>query len=334
MKVGLLVLLTCFTRSLAATPKEYEAWFGSSSNGLAMSSSDAAAWARSESAKLADSGITVPALQNLRNTLYLTLNNGLGLSLPEVRQWILPLAYAHSSPQKLGSLFQTLWLNFLSFGGLDLPKSEAQSRAIDLSLRQVEPEVVKALYGMLYGTYGLNLPQPLARTTAIEQAAAGADAATFKEAYLSAQKRGLPQSSCLAEASREAVKATLQGLVRRHAKDTIPYTAAEFQSHYGDSWLNEWLSSPLEQRVAQDGFEYTAAGFAQYYGSSWVAQWSSSKVATQVRIAPDGKHYTMKEFADYYKNDWQKLWEKAPETRCQECLPYPDQSHEDLVVQV
>jgi hypothetical protein len=328
MKAALgLVLIVSLSHAFAATPKEYENWFASSMNGLGLSSSDAAAWSRAESAKLADCGITIPALQSLRNTLYLTLNNGLGLSLAEVRQSILPLAYAHSSPEKLGSLFQTLWLNFNN-----LPKSEAQSRAIDLSLRQAEPAVLKALWQTLYGSSGLNLPRALAQTTAIEQAVAGADATTFQVAYLSAQRRGLPQSSCLAEASREAVKASLQSLVRRHAKDTIPYTAAEFQSHYGDAWLNEWLSSPLEQRVAPDGFEYTAASFAEYFGSSWVARWSSSKVATQVRIAQDGKHYTMKEFADFYKDGWQQLWAKAPETRCQECAPYPEQTSNAMVV--
>jgi hypothetical protein len=321
------VLLTCITGCLGASPKEYESFFYAS-KGLDMSSSDAAALARDESTKLADSGVTVPTLQLLRDVLYSSTSNGLDLSMPEVRKWILPLAYAHSSPEQLRSLFKTLY----SSGDLDLSKGEAQSRAIELSLRQVEPEGLKAFYQMIYSRSGLDFPKADAQKTAIEQAAAGADAETFKQVYLLAKKKGLPQSGCIAEASREAVKATLQGQVRRHAKDTIPYTADAFQSYYGDAWFSEWVSSPLEQRVAQDGFEYTAARYLEHYGSSWVAQWASSKVATQVRIAQDGKHYTMKEFADYYKDDWQKLWEKAPEARCQECAPYPAKTSQDMVV--
>jgi hypothetical protein len=330
MKAGVsLVLITSLTYAWAATPQDYENWFGSSS-GLAMSSSDAAALARSEAGKLADSGITIPTLQSFRDVL--SSSSGLGLAMPVVRQMIFRQAYGHSSPEKLGGLYNVLVGGWWSAGGLSLSKSDAQSQALDLSLRQTEPELLKALYEVLYGTFGLQLPQADSQATAIEQAAAGADPTTFKQAYLVAQKKGLPPASCTAEASREAVNAALQGLVRRHAKDAAPYTAAEFQSHYGDKWLNEWLSSPFEQRIAQDGFEYTAASFAQHYGSSWVAQWANSKVATQVRIAQDGKKYTMKEFSDYYKDDWQKLWAQAPETRCQECAPYPGQSDEAMVV--
>lgn len=329
MKTGVgLVLVAFLTHAFAATPKEYETWFGSSYNGLGLSSSEAASLARTESAKLADSGITIPTLQKIRTVLYLS-TDGLGLSMPEVRQWILPLAYAHASPEKLGALFKALWLSGCT-GCMQLPKSEAQSRAIELSLRQAEPEVLRALYQVLY--IGLGIPRTEAQKLAIEQAAAGADAATFKAAYAQARTRGLSPTSCAAIASREAVKATFQGLVRRHAKDAVPYTAAEFQIHYGDSWLNEWLASPFEQRVAQDGLEYTAVVFAEYYGSSWVSHWASCKVATQVRIAPDGNKYSMKEFADYYKEDWQRLWDKAAETRCQECSPYPSQSSQDMVV--
>jgi hypothetical protein len=330
MKTGVgLVLIAFLTRAFAATPQEYEAWFRAS-NGLAMSSSDAAAWARSYSANLAASGVTVPALQKLRDVMY--SSSGLGLTLPVVRQNILLQAYEHASPEKLGALYNLLYGGWWTSGGLSLPKSEAQSRALDLNLRRTEPELLKALYEVLYGTFGLQLPQAESQKTAIEQSAAGADPAKFKETYLSAKKKGLPPATCTAEASREAVKANLQGLVRRHAKDTVPYSAAEFQSHYGDGWLNEWLSSPFEQRVAQDRFEYTAASFAEHYGSSWVVQWANSKVATQVRVAQDGKHYTMKEFADYYRDAWQNLWDQAPEMSCLECAPYPAQGHEDIVV--
>lgn len=328
MKASVVALLfTCITRCLGATPKEYEAFFYSS-KGLDMSSADAAALARTESIKLADSGVTVSTLQQLRDVLYSSTSSGLDLAKPEVRKWVLPLAYAHSRPDKLQFLFKTLY----SSGDLDLSKVEAQSRAIELSLRQVEPDSLKALYHVIYSRSGLDFSKADAQKTSIEQAAVGADAETFKQVYLLARQKGLPQSSCIAEASREAVKATLQGLVRRHAKDTIPYTAAQFQSYYGDAWFSEWGSGPSEQRVAEDGFEYTAASFAEHYGSSWAAKWASSKVATQVRIAQDGKHYTMKDFADYYKDEWQNLWEKAPETRCQECAPYPSEIRQDVVV--
>lgn len=307
--------------ALGATPQQYEAWFRSS-DGLSLSAGDAATLAKNEASSLDVCGVTVPALQELRNVLY--LKTSLGLSMVDVRAKLLPLAYQHVNATKLSEFFAVLSGNWWTAGGLSLPVADSQSRAVELAQMRAEPEQLRSLYLMFYGYTGLQLPQRDAQVAAIEQTAAGSDAAAFQQAYLALQKAGKSAAECMAEAKRKGVAGNLQGVARRYAKDTQPYTAEEFQKFYaGDLWFAEWMAGPVEQRVDKnDQHEYTAASFKEYYGSSWITTWANSKIATQVRLSADRKPYTMVEFQQYYKETWQKVWASAPETRCAECGPY------------
>lgn len=317
MKKAILLLL-CATAS-AVTPAEYEAFFRSPT-GLSLSASEAASLAKTEATMLDQSGVTVESLQALRDVLY--KSSGLNLNIADVRAQIFRLAYQKVSALKLQALYDILSGNWWTAGGLTLPVAEAQSRSMELAVRKTEPEQLRAIYEVLYGSFGLQLPQKDSQVAAMEQAAAGADPATFKSTYLAAKKAGKNPGDCMAAASASAVQANMQGLARRFAKDAEPYTASGFQSHFQGSWLSEWLSSPIETRVGADQHEYTAAEFSEYYGAGWVAQWANSKVATQVRFAKDRKPYTIKEFLEYYPTDWQSQWAAAAIAPCQECRPF------------
>jgi len=317
-----LALFLLIAVAVSTTPQQYEAWFRSS-DGLFLGAPDAATLAKNEAASLDLCGVTVPALQELRNALYLK-SSGLGLSIADVRTKLLPLAYQHVNASKLSEFYSVLSGNWWTSGGLALSVADSQSRAIELSTMRAEPEQLRGLYLMLYGYTGLQLPQQQSQVTAIEQAAAGSDAAAFQQTYLALQKAGRSAADCLAEAKKKGVAANLQGATRRYAKDAQPYTAEEFQKFYpGDQWLSEWISGPIEQRVDKnDLHEYTATSFKEYYGATWLTNWATSKVATQVRLSADRKPYTMLEFQQYYKDSWQKVWASSPETRCAECGPY------------
>jgi len=208
-----------------------------------MTSSDAARLAAQEAPKLTQCAITVPMLQALRDTMYADVSaNGLDLSMTQMRPFLLPVAYQQVEPANLASLFSTLY----STNGVDMLKSDARSRAIELAKLQVDASNLQSLFSALYATSGLDLPKKDAQQQALELVAAlelldlgaflalaGANATQLKLAYQGFTRMGKSKQDALQAAIPEAVLAGFNGLARRHALDTTPYTAAEFQTHYG-----------------------------------------------------------------------------------------------------
>lgn len=285
--------------------------FFASSNGLSMNSADAMKLATQEAGKLTQCGIDVSSLKKLRDTMYTT--SGMDLSLTQVRQALLDVAYQQVTPEDLLSMYRTLYAT----DGVDLLKSDAQTRAIELAKKQVDASTLKSLYSTLYSISGLDLPKKDAQVNALELALAGANATQLKVAYRGFIQMGKTKQAALQAAIPEAVLAGFHGLARRHAQDTKPYTAAEFQDYYHSNWVSSWSSAVQEERVANDHHAYTIAEFDMYYKDS--RYWTQAKTATQKRLAADGKAYTMEEFEQYYQNSWQQEFEAAPVLPCEEC---------------
>jgi len=310
--IALLLLGSLVSCELEVTPSDLANFFASS-KGLSMTSSDAAKLAAQEAPKLTHCAITVSMLQALRDTMYVSTQHGLDLSVTQIRQFLLPVAYQQVEPANLASLFSTLY----STNGVDMQKSDAQSRAIELAELQVDASNLQSLFSALYATSGLDLPKKDAQQQALELAVAGANATQLKLAYQGFTRMGKSKQDALQAAIPEAVLAGFNGLARRHAQDTTPYTAAEFQMHFGGDWESIWAKSPQEERVANDHHAYGIADFIKYYKDSWY--WSEAKTATQKRLADDGKPYTMEEFQQYYTSTWQQKWLGAPVLPCAEC---------------
>jgi len=302
----------------ALQQKELEDWLVSS-NGLAMTASEAADAASQHWNALAHCGVEIRNLQSLKDTL--SDKGSIDLSLPEIRSQIFLLAEQHVAGEKLQQLYWALSASYTLGGGLGLPKDQARTMMHLLALKKAEPDQLRELYKVMYGYYGLGFAKSLAQTTSIQLAQAGANAATFKTTYLENAKRG--QSVAIAEASKEAVVQDLAGLVRRYALDVKPYTASEFLQHYGEgAWMNQWLDSPLEKKISNDRRAYTANQFSRHFPSTWEPMYKGSPEATQLRLAQDGKVYSMAEYQQYYGDQWHDKWNVSPELSCKECAPY------------
>lgn len=274
--------------------------FFRSANGLSLLSTDAAKLANSEASYLTECGVTVPALQALRDAMYTP--SMLNLDLKTVRARLLPLAYQHTPPAVLNAFFQDL----RSVSGLGMLTSEAQMGAITLATQHAQPWEPKALYQVLSGIVGL--PRTQAQQTALTYAAAGADPSTLNIVFQSSKRAGMGRDAALDKALSAAVVAELYGLPGRYANDGALYTAAEFQRYYGTQWFREWQAAPEEKRTAEDGKDYRASEFALYFGSSWNTKWATSPVANLRRIASDGYTYTLQQFQQHYKDTWQAEW--------------------------
>jgi len=276
-----------------------------------MSNSDAVNLAAKEAPKLTECGIDVSKLQALRDAMYQT--SSMDMSMTQIRQSLLDVAYQQVAPANLLDLYRTLY----STNGVDLQKSDAQSRAIELAKKQVDAATLQTLFSALYATSGLDLQKKDAQVNALELALAGANATQLKLAYKGFTKMGKTKQAALQASIPEAVLAGFYGLARRHAQDTKPYTAAEFQDYFKGNWVSLWSSAIQEERVANDHHAYTVADFVKYYKDSWY--WTQATTATQKRLAADGKTYTMEEFQQYYGNSWQTEFESAAVLPCAEC---------------
>eukprot|EP00440_Ansanella_granifera_P045773 gb/GFBE01049584.1/.p1 GENE.gb/GFBE01049584.1/~~gb/GFBE01049584.1/.p1 ORF type:complete len:335 (+),score=66.44 gb/GFBE01049584.1/:1-1005(+) len=323
----LLGALTQF--SVALQPKELEDWLASS-EGLAMSRDEAAASTSQYWNSLAMCGVEIKQLQSLKDVLY--DHSGIDLGMSELRSKLMTVAEQHVSPAKLAQLYQVLSTGYTLYGGLALPKPQAQSLTIELAIRRAEPDQLKALYQVMYGYSGLGFPQKQAQQSSIELAVAGADAAQFKATYSARVAQRATADMAFEDASFAAVSQNLQGLQRRYAADGALYTAPHFRDYYGQgAWLTPWGSSPLEKRMSSDRRAYTASQFSRHF-RSWQSVWEASQEATQVRLAEDGKPYTMLEYQQYYGSRWQEKWYMAPELACKECAPYATLTKEAVLV--
>lgn len=316
------LLLAFLLPCAAVTPIELSTFFASS-KGLSMTSSDAAKLADQEAPKLTQCGITVPQLQALRDVMYST--SKLDLSITSIRSNLLPVAYQKVNPDDLALMYRTLYAT----DSVDMQKSDAQSRSIELVKKQVDAATLKSLFSALYATSGVDLPKKDAQARALELSLGGANSTQLKTAYQGFRHMGKSVQDSLQAAIPESILAGFHGLARRHAEDTVPYTAAEFQQYFGSSWTSKWATAPQEERVANDHHAYDIADFDTYYKDAYY--WTSAKTATQKRLAEDGKPYTMKEFSDYYGNTWQQSWMTGPVLPCAECAA---SASESLIINV
>eukprot|EP00746_Dinoflagellata_sp_MGD_P142950 gnl/MRDRNA2_/MRDRNA2_75837_c0_seq1.p1 gnl/MRDRNA2_/MRDRNA2_75837_c0~~gnl/MRDRNA2_/MRDRNA2_75837_c0_seq1.p1 ORF type:complete len:357 (+),score=80.16 gnl/MRDRNA2_/MRDRNA2_75837_c0_seq1:106-1071(+) len=321
MPAALVVLLGSLLQCAAVTPTELSTFFASS-KGLSMPSSDAAKLANQEAPKLTQCGITVPQLQALRDVMYSP--SKLDLSITSIRSNLLPVAYQKVNPDDLAEMYRTLYAT----DSIDMQKSDAQSRSIELVKKQVDAATLKSLFSALYATSGVDLPKKDAQAQALELSLSGANSTQLKIAYQGFKHMGKPTQDALQAAIPESILAGFHGLARRHAQDTVPYTAAEFQQYFGSSWVSKWATAPQEERVANDHHAYDVADFDKYYTDPWY--WTQAKTATQKRLAEDGKAYTMKEFSDYYGSTWQQSWMTGPVLPCAECAS----ASESLIINV
>jgi len=203
---------------------------------------------------------------------------------------------------------------------LDLQKSDAQTRAMYFVKYNIDAATMKSLFSALYAPSGVDLPKKDAQLQAMQLSMSGANSTQLKLAYQGFKHMGKSQQDALQAATPEAILAGFNGLARRHAtNDTVPYTASEFQKYYTApyNWVDQWINSPVEERLANDHHAYDIAEFNKYYKDSWY--WTQAKTATQRRLADDGKPYTMKEFYEYYGLAWLQFWYAAPVLACAEC---------------
>lgn len=306
----------------AVQPKELEEWFASS-QGLAMTSTDAEQLASQQWQTLTQCGITVWYLQSLKDAMF--NHAGMDLAMTQLRREILPMAEQHVNPDKVGRMYQALSSGYTISGGLALPKAEAQSQTLTMLKARAEPDELYALYKVMYGYSGLGFDQRKAQQTSIYLAVAGADGPQFKATYQYATDHGAKPVDAMDQAQSASVVEELSGFVRRYAKDAKPYSAHEFQQYYGhSSWLAEWMAAPMELRISSDRLAHTASQFAKYFGNKWQDTYKKSEVATQKRLAQDGKAYTMQDFQSYYGDSWQAQWATSPELPCSQCAPFVD----------
>lgn len=324
LSIAIVALQLADASAVSVQPQDLAHWL-SSQDGLQMSQSDAAALANQNYLALTGSGVTVTTLQAMRDKMFTKYPKGMSLDLKTIQVNIFKLVEQHINPDNLFKLFCHLYEGYTSYGGLDLPMSEAQTRAIPIALQRTDPDNLYYLYKVMYGYGGLGFKQDLARTQAVQEAIAGADPDVFKESW--------KKSPNLQDAITSSVDAYLQSLPKRYAKDGKLYTAKEFQDYYPKDWLTEWTAAPMEKKVSSDKKAYTAGSYSRHYGDGWAAKWRTCNTATQVRLAEDGKQYTLDEFQQYYKGSWQQKFADAPELACKECTPYDDAALAgDLVV--
>jgi len=294
----LAALSALISLALAVSPEELESFLYSTS-GLDMSRSDAQNIAVKEAPILTQSMVTVTDLKNLREVLYNP--SYLDYSRSELKEHLLSFAEQHLSPADLKDIYSVL------YHSVGVSKAVAKSATLQLVRNKADPTQVKSLYDLLKAVAS----RIEAQTLAIELGAAGCDPVALKNSYTAS--RDLPS------ASSSAVRANLNGEVRRYASDGKVYSVSDFQSWYGGHWLTEWAKAPLAKKVAEDGKEYVASEFRSYFGSSWESKWMQAQVSTQMRLAEDGKAYSIQDFAEYYKDGWQAKWGLAPVLLCKEC---------------
>jgi len=312
MALYVTVLALLLRAAQCVQPKELEHWL-SSPEGLGMSATDAEKEAEERWQSLTQCGVTVKNLQALKDTM--ANQKHMALDVLYNRHWFFKFAEHHVNPSKVTQFYDLLSSGYTLYGGLAYDKNAAQEIALEMVDKSADPDVLYALYRVMYGYDGLGFSQDSARHWSIQLAEAGANATAYKEAY---------QTSA-AESPHLAVAAYLSGLERRYAKDGKAYIAEEFYSFYtAGTWMDEWISAPLEKRLSADRRAYTANQFSRHWPSAWVDKFKGSKEVTQVRLANDGKAYTIAEFRDYYADKWQRSWADAPELACKECAPYAE----------
>lgn len=300
-----LVLLSAAPRATAVQEPALTEWF-QSMQGLSMSRSDAAALASKEAKTLSACGVTVPMLQALKDTM--SSFSAMHMSMSEVRDNLLPLAYQHASPEHLAALYNTL----SGFSDLGLPATEARAGTMKLASKHAEPYLLGPLFKTLSSWSSIGVPRSQAQQMAMDLTLAGADAEKLLESFNAAKSR-MSRDAALEVAVSDAVDANLAGLVQRYAKDGKAYTAKEFQIHYGNKWQTEWQAAPQQKRTANDGKDYLASDFLEFFSTYWTSKWSAAPVAELRRIAKDGKTYTMGEFFQHYGDNWQEEWFKSYE---------------------
>lgn len=303
----LLSALCALASATALPPKELEAFLYSPS-GLDMSKSEAHKVAEEHAPILTQSMVTVADLKHLKNVLYGT--DYLDFTKSDLQARLLPLAEQHLDPMYVKTMFDALY----AVKALDLPKSVAKTRTIEMVKYDADPAQVKELFFVLRSIPSLTKAD--AQAKAMELGAAGCDPIALRNSYAA--------SSNLASASNSAMRANLNGELRRYFKDGKAYTVAETQSYYGDRFMSEWLAAPVEKRVANDGKEYSVREFRAHYGSSWEQKWHAAQTSTQMRLAEDGKAYSIADFVAYYKDSWQQKWSQAPVLACRECYSSKD----------
>lgn len=301
MRSFLAAALVLLPLSGAVTEEELESFLYSPS-GLSMMRSDAHSLAMKEAPILTECRVSISDLKALKEALYNP--RLLDFSMQEVRLQLLPLAEQHVNPDEIKQLHDVLY----DTKSLDMMKSDAKKAALQLLKFHAEPDQIKNLFDALRG---MQLSKAAAQVKAVNLADAGCDPVALKNSYAASKN--------FDAAVKSAVRANLNGQAKRYAKDGVAYNVADFQAHYGDTYLSEWMGAPSLQRVANDGKAYTASEFRVYFGASWEQKWDAAHEATQRRIAADGKTYTVAEFVLYYKDDWQRRWFEAPEVPCEEC---------------
>lgn len=302
-----LFALCAVASAMAMTPQELES-FLYSPNGLDMAKQESQRVAQEQAPILTQSMVTIDDLKSLMGVLYSP--NVLDFSKSELRAQLLPLAEQHLDPTELKPMHDVLY----GASSLDLDKSTARSRTIAMVKYDADPTQLKDLFQTLRNK--LSLTKAFAQAKSLELGAAGCDPVALEKSYLA--------SKDLASASDSAMRANLNGEMRRYCKDGKAYTVAETQSYYGAQWMTEWLAAPLEKRVAEDSKEYTAREFRAHYSSVWEQKWHAAQTSTQMRLADNGKPYTMNEFVEYYKDNWQQKWSQAPVLPCKECKSSQD----------
>jgi len=303
-------LLALFVAGAAAVSvDELSKWF-ESAEGFNYMSSDAQKLAQQEAPILTQCDVSVEDLASLKKVLYST--SSLDLSMDWCKNNLLSLAKQHVDPKELGKMYAVLY----STRGVDLPKSEAQSRSIEMVKAYAEADQVQALFDFLYSMRGANLFKSEAQAKTLELGKAGCDPVALTNSFAAAQGT---KEQRLQQATSSAIRANLNGEVKKYAKDGQIYTAKEFQDYYQDSYMKEWANGVPEKKMAEDWKAYTASQYRIEYQKYWENYWHKASTATQRRLAEDGKVYTVPEFVQFYKDDWQTKWRAAPELPCQEC---------------
>jgi len=308
-----------------------------------MSSRNSSALAYKEAGVLTQCGISIYKeplkagdLQGLRDIMIDGPSpskecSGLGLPMVKVREALFPLAKEHVDPVRLSGLYLALR------GDLNMSNNASQQMAIELAMAHAEPQQLTDAYVAL--DHELYLPTSTAQAASVVLAKAGSDAKVLLSTYKAEKRKGSSDTVALQLSTIAAVNAQLSSHGGgRYAKDAMLYNSTEFQKHYQDAWMDEWIDAPMEKRVVnyipgQEGFQaYRASELSDFFGTDGPKLWTAAKAATQQRIASDGKTYTIEEFKQYFgANSWQAQWDFAPEVACKECAQPVHTAFEVLV---
>ncbi|CAE7464506.1 unnamed protein product [Symbiodinium sp. CCMP2456] len=205
---------------------------------------------------------------------------------------------------------------------LGLSKEEARSRAPELLEKDASATQLSGLYtemtaGASWLSWLVKSPKE-AQGLAMESAAAGCEPDKFKSAYQANHDKKT--------AADEAIRASFDTQAYRYADDGRYYTASQFKDYYHGDWVAKWTQSAVAQKVAEDGKAYSASQFKEFFKEDWLSKWNAAAWATQRRIAEDGKVYTLDEFVSYFTSEWQQKlgsftlkWAEAPVALCKEC---------------